>query len=166
MRVYRLATLCVLCSAVLLTMGCGGDGKTTHKVTGTVKFSDGSPLTKGTVVFASDMTSAQGGIQSDGSYALGTYGVDDGAPAGSYKVFLTGPIFGSEGAGASEGEEDDGMEYEVDPDDPEGAGDSMDDGGDEVGEALVNKKFNAPDTSGLTCEVTGSTTFDITVEKP
>jgi len=159
----------VVCIAALSIAGCG-DGTKTYNVTGTVKFTDGSPLTTGTVIFAGENVASQGEIQPDGSYALGTNAADDGAPAGSYKVFLAGPIFEAEGdaapeedagedTGAGQVETEDGETEEYDATYSEG----MEEDG---GEALVNQKFSAADTSGLTCEVTGSTTFDITVEKP
>lgn len=156
MRAYTLASLCVVCAASLFLTGCGsGGGKDTYKVTGKVTFSDGSPLTKGTVVFASAEASPTGEIQSDGTYALRSYEADDGAPAGSYKVFLSGPIFGSD---EEEKEPVDSEDAELETYDEETEG--------EVGEALIHRKFSAPDTSELTCEVKGKMAFDITVEKP
>jgi len=141
--------------AVVMMAGCGsGGGKNTHTVKGKVTFSDGSPLTKGIVVFASPGGVAQGEIQSDGSYSLGSYGSSDGAPAGDYVVYLSGPIFGPpEDAGSSEPAEEGAEMY------TEGMEDQF-------GEALVHRKFSEPNTSGLSCNVSGATTFDITVEKP
>ena len=157
MRWHILAGFSLVCSVIVLA-GCGSGGsKDTYKVTGTVKFTDGSPLTQGMVVFASPEGTTQGEIQADGSYSLGTYDVSDGAPAGSYKVFLAGPIVGSDGGSEAESEPEasDGEEVEM-----------YDEGMTESGEALVHQKFSAPATSELTCEVSGKTTFDITVEKP
>lgn len=189
MKPYRLAIVTGVCFALCQIVGCGGSAG--PKVTGKVTFSDGTPLTQGAVVFGSELYTAEGEIQSDGSYALQSGG-KAGCPAGSYKVFLAGPIFGElddGGDGDGEGGDDEGEEEEYAYDETEGDEDEdggeeddeyADDGGgyeeedgdrsmeyvEEGGEALVHTKFSSPETSGLTCTVEGGMTFDITVEKP
>jgi hypothetical protein len=130
---------CVLFALV----GCGGGGPPKHRVTGTVTLEDGSPLTKGMVIFASPAGNARGQLDAQGNYSLGSAALADGALAGSYQVFLAGPIFEDD-----EGEVGEYMETA------------------ERSEALVHPKFSDPKTSGLTCEVKGPMTFDIKVEKP
>ena len=130
---YHFAFLLLLVFAV----GCGGNAP----VTGTVKFPDGTPLDRGIVVFETDKMAARGDIRKDGTYTL-TTGEDKGIPPGTYKVSIAGanqPI--------------------VIP--PSGQG-----GGAPIITPvtnLVDTKFESPNTSGLTCEVKGKTTFDIEV---
>ena len=76
----------LLCLVVILS-GCSGDKK---KVSGKVTFSDGKPVTSGKVNFSTDTYQANGTIQSDGSYQMGSIGEKDGVPPGEYKVFVTG----------------------------------------------------------------------------
>jgi hypothetical protein len=75
----------------LVVAGCGGSGGTA--VSGKVKFSDGSPLTKGTVFFEGDR-SASGEINSDGTYKMGTNEPGDGVTPGKYRVYLGGDAAG------------------------------------------------------------------------
>ncbi len=71
--------------AVLL--GCGDDSQL-GRVHGTVQL-DGKPLTTGTVRFVPDAgRAAQGEIQPDGTYTLGTYGTSDGALLGTHRVAI------------------------------------------------------------------------------
>lgn len=151
-RTARHCVYLALGFVAVLAAGCGGSGVKTYPVSGKVTFEDGSPLTKGTVVFESTTMAAMGQIQPDGTYTLTTYKDGDGAPEGSYKVYLQGDIFGSEEEAASPTE--DGLE-----DYAEGSTET-------VGEALVDAKFSGPQNSGLTCDVSGSTTFDFKVQKP
>jgi hypothetical protein len=63
----------------------------TYPAGGTVVFQDGTPVTFGSVEFyhaGHDLTS-RGTIQPDGSFQLGTYAEDDGAPAGEHQVVVT-----------------------------------------------------------------------------
>jgi len=68
--------------------GCGGSEGA--RVSGKVTFADGSPLTKGTVVFSSGEFTARADIAKDGSYSLR-------AKPGAYKVFITGAVEESSG---------------------------------------------------------------------
>ena len=84
---------------LLLTMllaGCSG-GEAMFDVNGTVKYSDGDPVTGelATIVFQPDAASANipaksasGTINPDGSFTLMTSEPGDGAHAGDYKVIL------------------------------------------------------------------------------
>ena len=95
MQMARFIGLSALLASVLCLAGCGPSVGATYKVTGTVKFSDGTPLTKGTVLFTSDKHSATGPIQEDGTYSLTTLKPGDGAPPGDYKVTLGGDAAGT-----------------------------------------------------------------------
>lgn len=82
----RICALVFLCSLA----GCGSGVKDRlYKVSGTVKFADGQPLTAGMINFDSGKYNAFGAIESDGSFTLTTLNPGDGAPAGEYRVYLT-----------------------------------------------------------------------------
>jgi hypothetical protein len=61
-------------------------------VTGTIQLSDGSPLTKGLVIFErvdeGPPVTARGEIQPDGQFSLSTDEPGDGVPVGRYKVVI------------------------------------------------------------------------------
>lgn len=81
-------------ATLLLVAGCGGSA--TVPVAGKVVFQDGSPATElaGYLVNLDSQElqlSANGVVQPDGSFAVGTHDVDDGALPGRYKVALTPP---------------------------------------------------------------------------
>jgi hypothetical protein len=138
MRYVKL--ICVLFSLLflsLLSVGCSGKSKVTGKVT----FSDGTPLTTGEVRFETTSFLASGKIQSDGSYRLGSVSESDGVPKGSYRVSIYALDFSH-----------------ITPE--------MNIADAPPGKPLVAEKFRSGETSGLTCEVNGTTKFDITVEKP
>ncbi len=79
-----------LCCLVIL-LAVAGCGKGFVPFSGKVTFEeDGSPLTKGTVVFATATFQAEGGLGPDGTYHLGSLKSKDGLPPGNYKVFVTG----------------------------------------------------------------------------
>jgi hypothetical protein len=83
------------CAALaLMFTGCGGSG--TVPVAGKVVYSDGSPATDlaGYLVNldSSELkVSANGAVQPDGTFKVGTYDVEDGALPGKYKVAITPP---------------------------------------------------------------------------
>jgi len=72
----------ILAVSLCLIFGCGGKAGTS--ATGKVTFSDGTPLTKGVVVYSSKAGSFQGAIKQDGTYTLA------GVPNGEYRVAITG----------------------------------------------------------------------------
>lgn len=127
----------VLGLVLCFVVGCGG---TNVGVSGKVTFSDGTPLTKGEVQFLTATYVASGTIQSDGSYTIGSTTQNDGLPAGTYSVTVN-KAFGDSGVTAAV------SAIDAKPMLP-----------------LINPKYNSATTSGLTCDVKGKTTFDITVE--
>ncbi|MDO4558957.1 MAG: hypothetical protein Q4C47_08325 [Planctomycetia bacterium] len=138
----------IVCSSLLLAavVGCGGGSTVTGKVT----FSDGTPLTIGRVVFDDGTTSAVGELNENGEFSMRA-GSGGGIPDGTYRVTVVGAM-----------KEDPSLLEEAkkhhDPRDPDEPSAPL--------VSLIDPKFWAPTTSGLTCEVTGSRTFDITVEAP
>jgi len=91
MQMRHISMVMFLVAATFLGfLGCSGNGGATEKVTGTVTYEDGTPLSGGTIVFADRKrnSSSVGYLQEDGSYVLGTFGESDGAPQGSYKVTI------------------------------------------------------------------------------
>ncbi|MDR0522083.1 MAG: hypothetical protein LBH00_09565 [Planctomycetaceae bacterium] len=70
---------------ILVTLtGCSGNAP----VDGTVKFEDGTPLMKGSVVFANASQTFFGSIQQDGHYSAGAGTGEKGLPPGTYTVCL------------------------------------------------------------------------------
>ena len=133
--------LLVLVLACGVFTGCGG-----AKVTGKVTFDDGSPLTVGTVNFESGNELMIGHIKPDGTYLLVGSGKSSGIPQGSYKVFISNATEDTDKVHAS-------LHAMVQTDR-------------KVQRELVASKFLSPTTSGLTCDVKGTTTYDIKVSKP
>ena len=58
-------------------------------ITGTVHFDDGTPVTKGSVVFDSAKESFFGTISSEGNYTTGRNKEKQGIPDGNYTVWLS-----------------------------------------------------------------------------
>jgi hypothetical protein len=127
---------------ISLSMGCGSQCTVTGKVT----FADGTPLTEGQVVFESAALTAKGNIMADGSYSMNA-GSDTGIPKGAYQISISG--FGTPKTESVLGP--DGKPQGVRVTHPP---------------SPIDKKFYAPATSGLTCEVNGRTKYNITVEPP
>lgn len=74
----------VLCS------GCGQKQPPTYPARGRVSFSDGKPVMLGTVelLSADGKWNAQGTIQPDGTFVLGTFASDDGAVEGTHQAIV------------------------------------------------------------------------------
>ncbi len=77
-------------AAVLLALtGCGDR---LYPVRGTVALEDGTPVTRGMIICeryeGGPAVSAQGAIQPDGTFRLGTAKPGDGLPAGKYRVLI------------------------------------------------------------------------------
>ena len=88
-----LAFVCVV--AMIACAGCGGRSQ----VSGKVVFSDGTPLTYGTVNFTNNEVACKGQIEKDGTFKMRTFKPGDGVPPGTYKVFITDTTqFGDTGA--------------------------------------------------------------------
>jgi hypothetical protein len=85
-----------LALAILTLMGTGCGGRKLYPVQGKVVFPDGSPLKGGWVNFepvdSSVKVSTRGRILPNGTFRMGTYGDDDGAFEGQYRVMLTAPL--------------------------------------------------------------------------
>ncbi|QEL14978.1 peptidase associated/transthyretin-like domain-containing protein [Limnoglobus roseus] len=133
MRRLRLLGTPLLLAALV---GCGG-GK--HPVSGVVTLEDGSPLTKGLVVFersdGGPPIAARGTIGPDGRYELSTDRAGDGVPAGKYKVLINS------------------LDLSEVPD--------------EQKNLPFDSKYGKFETSGLQCDVTsGGTTFPIKLDRP
>lgn len=75
---------------LLCASGCGEKQPTTYPARGRVIFSDGKPVMQGTVELLSEdgTVNAQGTIQPDGTFILGTFTSDDGAVAGLHKAIV------------------------------------------------------------------------------
>jgi hypothetical protein len=128
--------LAVLCLGAVLLQGCGDQ----VSVKGTVTFPDGSPLTTGRVQFLTPTFVADGIIQPDGTYTIGSKKEGDGLPKGTYAVTVMAYAETNYAI-------DMRMDENVKP-----------------AESLIDVKYNSQTTSGLTCDVQGATVFDITVE--
>lgn len=119
-------------------VGCSGNSQVSGKVT----FPDGAPLKKGEVRFVTSTFTGYGSIQDDGTYKISSSGTNDGVPNGSYNVYIINAVDQPE------------IDFSKDPGDAPPPVN------------LIHSKFGSESTSGLSCEVKGKTTFDITVEKP
>ena len=93
MLVRRLFCLFALAVVTGFVAGCGGSGTS---VTGTVKYSDGTPVPAGMVMFTGEKYSATGEIKADGTYEMGSLRPGDGVPAGKYQVSIGGEAVGSD----------------------------------------------------------------------
>ena len=85
----RIAILAVGFCCLLLS-GCGDGRPATHKVLGTVEFSDGSAPKFGDVEFYSPQLkiNARGKIKRDGTFTVSTFEEGDGAVAGPQQVVI------------------------------------------------------------------------------
>ena len=140
----------VVIAAVICAAGCSNKVKVSGKVT----FPDGSPLTVGKVAFETESFVATGTLKEDGTYVLGTDSERDGIPPGVYKVYVAGAMqqIGTQDmniptASASGGQERTTMAMPMFV-------------------PAVAPKYTKADTSGITCEVKKSRTFDFEVEPP
>ena len=132
--------------AMIFMAGCGDP-----KVTGKVTFPDGSPLTKGQVMFQKPGFVGSGDIRQDGTYSAGKLKDGDGLPPGTYQVFITGASGYNEAEMAEIRAEAVGRDPVFRTPRPVN---------------LISTKFMSPNSSGLTVEVKGKTKFDIEVEPP
>jgi hypothetical protein len=132
----RFHTFCSLALLLVFLVGCG-NGNVSLK--GKITFSDdGSPLTEGTVAFLKDGKQSRGTIKEDGTYVVGTEKTTDGLPPGKYQVIVSA-------LKSIPIDEENGI-YNY--------------------EQLIDRKYERPETSGLTIEVNASTkTFDFQVDR-
>ena len=106
------------------------------KINGKVVFSDDeSPVTQGVVIFHGDHGIARGEIQKDGRFVVSSIKKNDGLPPGKYRISI--------------------KETQID----------ISGGGLPTYKNVIDKKYESPDTSGLTLDVQKSQTFDIKVER-
>lgn len=82
--------LSFVCVILLSTYGCGDGHPKRSIVTGTVTY-NGKPLSIGSLVFVpvGGGPSAQGKIDRNGFYEMGTFDDDDGVIPGNYKIMIT-----------------------------------------------------------------------------
>jgi len=116
--------------------GCGNGG--TCDVRGTVKFKDGTPLTRGSIHFEGTGRAAHGTIQPDGSFVMSSYKEGDGVMPGTYQVFIDNtedPMVWDEAKKAYR-----------------------------YGQPRIATKYSAAATSGLKFDVKGRENFAIEVE--
>ena len=128
---------------IALSMGCGSNVSVTGKVT----LPDGTPLTKGEVIFQTETMVSRGDIQADGTYFMATGG-KKGIPKGSYRVSIegfSGPSM--EMVAPAEGRSGPQMRPVF-------------------SESPIDSKYFIPETSGLTCEVKGNMTHNIELLPP
>jgi len=131
----------VLLFAIILLVVSGCSGKSIVK--GTVKFSDGEPLTSGSVFFqdAAGMHQFFGVIQEDGSFTLGEFRDGDGIPPGQYTAWVAGVNIDDYGL-----DENERIWRRV--------------------EIIMDRTFESPRTSGLSFDISGrNNIIEITVER-
>ncbi len=88
---YKPRSILTLLCFVLFTMsGCGDGHPKRSAVTGTVSY-NGKPLSIGSLVFipVGGGPSAQGKVDRNGFYEMGTFDDDDGVIPGDYKIMIT-----------------------------------------------------------------------------
>ena len=119
-----------------ITVGVTGCGTGHVKHGGTVTLDDGTPLTKGNVIYITETFQARGTIDAQGQYTIGTYNTADGLPKGTYKVYISGADEDVPGS--------DGM----------------------ASYSLIDPAYASFSSTPLTCEIPAPKhTFDITVPK-
>lgn len=133
MRVQRVVVAVCLCLGLLGTMGCGGG----IQVSGAVTLSDGTPLTKGEVVFQSAAAVYKGALAASGKYTLDAAA---GVVPGSYKVYVAGAGYIPPNFVPPPGIDDSGYI------------------------SLVDDSFTTPESTPLSCDVSGTRTFDFEVK--
>ena len=128
---------CLLLSLSLLILsGCSDNVPLKGKV---VFSDDGSPVPMGQVCFETEGYFARSDLKPDGTFVVSSLKLNDGLPAGKYRVYISG-------AAQFTGK------------DPQTGGDTY--------EPLVDKKFLSGSTSGIEIEVTlAMKNIDITVDR-
>ena len=148
----------------LVLSGCSQKAK----VSGTVKFPDGSTLNKGTVVFESSSLRVSGAIK-NGKFSLGEKKEGDGVPFGTYKGWITGAVEAERppgsGTAAPAAEPRPPRKPGDPPPMPRPAGGR---GAFQPPKYLIDQKFESAETSGMTIEVKsrGSMVYNIDVTAP
>ncbi|MDR1290489.1 MAG: hypothetical protein LBK06_04735 [Planctomycetaceae bacterium] len=128
---------------LLSLVGCSGN----IKVSGTVKYVDGSALETGTVIFGDGKNQYLGDIKPDGTFQIEGLKAGSGIPKGEYKVWLANTSV---------------VEYKMETNAND---ETVKD--DRTETVHVVEKFNSPETSGLSAIVdTANRKFDFQVERP
>ena len=114
------------------------------KVSGTVTFDDGEPLTVGSVCFRSESNTFHGKIDKNGYYSPGGLKEGEGIPYGNYEVWISGTDW-SEPIPTRDGSEPSNFKIF----------------------STVASKYTSPNPNGLTFEAKkgGPRKFDIVVER-
>lgn len=164
MKTRRLCLWCTMVVvATLLAVGCQPAGPShppTFGVTGKVTL-DGNPVEGATVTFVPGQTGdpAVGTTDASGTYSLKSFGSEDGATPGEYKVTVTKYDF-AEAAGGGGGGTDGEM-----PADYGGA--APDSAGGDGGKNALPAKYASAAESGFTATVTedaSQNVFDLALE--
>jgi hypothetical protein len=131
-------TKIVLLFGVLFFMVVMSIGCGNPRVHGRVVYSDDkTPVERGVVNFVTDNYIARGPIDKNGYYNVGSTKAGNGLPKGDYRIYITSTV-------------------KILP--PEN-------GGGPTYVTVIQLKYEKPDTSGLTLNVTGSQKFDIEVDR-
>ena len=85
----------IVLPGLLLCFGCSDP-----PLSGTVKYSDGTPVEAGTVVLQSSQSQGIGAIRPDGSFDVYQYKPCDGLKRGEYKVYFQGAFRTNEETGS------------------------------------------------------------------
>ncbi|MCL2005920.1 MAG: hypothetical protein FWG73_07110 [Planctomycetaceae bacterium] len=138
--------------ALVIATGCSNK----LPLSGTVTFSDnGEPVPLGVVYFVTPTFQAQGAIQEDGRYVVGSDKVADGLPPGTYQVYIAGAATIEVRQMRPPGQVDPNTGENIDRQFTE-----------EISTSLIDLKYTNPDTSGLTFTVErGARTFDFEVDR-
>jgi hypothetical protein len=82
----------LLTLSACLLFGLAGCGPRQYPVRGTIALDDGTPLTKGLVIFerieGGPPLTARGNVKADGKFELSTSNPGDGVPLGRYKMVI------------------------------------------------------------------------------
>lgn len=141
----RLIFSLLACYSLVFVVGCSQN----TVVTGTVKFEDGTPLTKGTIVFESATTRVSSPLNAKGEFTLGGVTVNDGVPPGTYKGWFIGTFADPASSGGAARHAAPRAMPQKTP--------------------LIDQKYFEGVTSGMTLEIvkgSGAIKRDVVVEKP
>jgi len=146
MKASRLIIFVVLL-AMMPLIGCSGN----VSLRGTVVLDDGTPVTTGAICFTDGTNMARGTINPDGTFEMGSVGMRDGLPPGTYTVYFFGiQVPGPANTITTVDAMGNVVEIEVMGSRP----------------PLIDPRYERPETSGLQVEVTRQTrTMDFTLDR-
>jgi hypothetical protein len=156
MMLQRTGLRTVALAQLAFTLAAGGCGKQKAQVNGTVKFTDGKPVTAGTITFwIDDFQHGSGSINGDGSYTV------NDAPVGDAKVLIDTPTMTMNQRTRQPAQAPPGLGAMPSDKMPPGMGAPIDPS--QI--TPVNEKYKSHDTTPLSCKVgRGSQKQDFTVE--